>query len=33
MLRTRAIDNTVIVAYNNLVGGQDELCLTAAAWC
>ena len=25
MLQTRAIDNTVIVAYNNLVGGQDEL--------
>ena len=25
MLRTRAGDNTVIVAYNNLVGGQDEL--------
>ena len=25
MLKTRAIDNTVIVAYNNLVGGQDEL--------
>ena len=25
MLATRAADNTVIVAYNNLVGGQDEL--------
>ena len=25
MLQTRAGDNTVIVAYNNLVGGQDEL--------
>jgi NAD+ synthase (glutamine-hydrolysing) len=25
MLKTRAVDNTVIVAYNNLVGGQDEL--------
>ena len=25
MLETRAVDNTVIVAYNNLVGGQDEL--------
>jgi NAD+ synthase (glutamine-hydrolysing) len=25
MLATRAQDNTVIVAYNNLVGGQDEL--------
>jgi NAD+ synthase (glutamine-hydrolysing) len=25
MLETRAGDNTVIVAYNNLVGGQDEL--------
>jgi NAD+ synthase (glutamine-hydrolysing) len=25
MLKTRAIDNTVIVAYTNLVGGQDEL--------
>src|SRR5437867_11552551 len=25
MLSTRAADNTVIVAYNNLVGGQDEL--------
>ncbi len=25
MLSTRAGDNTVIVAYNNLVGGQDEL--------
>jgi NAD+ synthase (glutamine-hydrolysing) len=25
MLRTRASDNTAIVAYNNLVGGQDEL--------
>jgi len=25
MLQTRAVDNTVIVAYNNLVGGQDEL--------
>ncbi|HLH32542.1 MAG TPA: NAD+ synthase [Terriglobia bacterium] len=25
MLSTRASDNTVIVAYNNLVGGQDEL--------
>src|SRR5215813_6780059 len=25
MLGTRAADNTVIVAYNNLVGGQDEL--------
>lgn len=25
MLKTRASDNTVIVAYNNLVGGQDEL--------
>src|SRR5262245_22339173 len=25
MLATRASDNTVIVAYNNLVGGQDEL--------
>jgi NAD+ synthase (glutamine-hydrolysing) len=25
MLATRAGDNTVIVAYNNLVGGQDEL--------
>ncbi len=25
MLATRALDNTVIVAYNNLVGGQDEL--------
>jgi NAD+ synthase (glutamine-hydrolysing) len=24
-LATRAADNTVIVAYNNLVGGQDEL--------
>src|SRR5947199_115337 len=25
MLATGAADNTVIVAYNNLVGGQDEL--------
>jgi NAD+ synthase (glutamine-hydrolysing) len=25
MLATRAGDNTVVVAYNNLVGGQDEL--------
>ncbi len=25
MLATRAADNTAIVAYNNLVGGQDEL--------
>jgi NAD+ synthase (glutamine-hydrolysing) len=25
MLSTRAADNVVIVAYNNLVGGQDEL--------
>jgi NAD+ synthase (glutamine-hydrolysing) len=25
MLKTRAVDNTVIVAYTNLVGGQDEL--------
>ena len=25
MLATRASDNTVIVAYNNVVGGQDEL--------
>ena len=25
MLATRAADNVVIVAYNNLVGGQDEL--------
>jgi NAD+ synthase (glutamine-hydrolysing) len=25
MLRARAIDNTTIVAYNNMVGGQDEL--------
>jgi len=25
MLATRAIDNAAIVAYNNLVGGQDEL--------
>jgi NAD+ synthase (glutamine-hydrolysing) len=25
MLRARAIDNTAIVAYNNMVGGQDEL--------
>jgi NAD+ synthase (glutamine-hydrolysing) len=25
MLATRAGDNTVLVAYNNLVGGQDEL--------
>jgi NAD+ synthase (glutamine-hydrolysing) len=25
MLATRAADNTVIVAYNNLAGGQDEL--------
>jgi NAD+ synthase (glutamine-hydrolysing) len=25
MLATRASDNTVIVAYNNLIGGQDEL--------
>ena len=25
MLRSRAIDNTAIVAYNNMVGGQDEL--------
>src|ERR1043166_5954462 len=25
MLATRAADHTVIVAYNNLVGGQDEL--------
>ncbi len=25
MIRTRAADNIVIVAYNNLVGGQDEL--------
>ena len=25
MLATRAADNTVVVAYNNLVGGQDEL--------
>src|SRR5499427_1412198 len=25
MLATRASDNTAIVAYNNLVGGQDEL--------
>jgi NAD+ synthase (glutamine-hydrolysing) len=25
MLATRAADNTVIVAYNNTVGGQDEL--------
>ena len=25
MLRTRATDNTAIVAYNNIVGGQDEL--------
>src|SRR5688572_15219378 len=25
MLQTRASDNTVIVAYTNLVGGQDEL--------
>src|SRR5262245_5455993 len=25
MLATRAADNTVIVAYTNLVGGQDEL--------
>jgi NAD+ synthase (glutamine-hydrolysing) len=25
MLATRAADNTVIVAYSNLVGGQDEL--------
>ena len=25
MLATRATDNTAIVAYNNLVGGQDEL--------
>jgi len=25
MLATRAVDNVAIVAYNNLVGGQDEL--------
>ncbi len=25
MLRTRATENTAIVAYNNMVGGQDEL--------
>lgn len=25
MLATRASDNTVVVAYNNVVGGQDEL--------
>ena len=25
MLATRAADNVVIVAFNNLVGGQDEL--------
>jgi len=25
MLTTRAVDNVAIVAYNNLVGGQDEL--------
>ncbi len=27
MLATRAIDNVAIIAYNNLVGGQDELVL------
>jgi NAD+ synthase (glutamine-hydrolysing) len=27
MLQTRAVDNSVIVAYNNMVGGQDELVL------
>ncbi len=25
MLKTRAMDNSVIIAYNNAVGGQDEL--------
>jgi NAD+ synthase (glutamine-hydrolysing) len=25
MLATRAVDNTVMIAYNNTVGGQDEL--------
>jgi NAD+ synthase (glutamine-hydrolysing) len=27
MLQTRAVDNSVIVAYNNMIGGQDELVL------
>jgi NAD+ synthase (glutamine-hydrolysing) len=30
MLQTRAVDSTVIVAYNNMVGGQDELVLDGA---
>jgi len=27
MLQTRAVDSAVIIAYNNMVGGQDELVL------
>jgi len=30
MLQTRAVDSAVIVAYNNMVGGQDELVLDGA---
>jgi NAD+ synthase (glutamine-hydrolysing) len=31
MLKTRAVDNTAIVAYTNLVGGQDELVFDGAS--
>jgi NAD+ synthase (glutamine-hydrolysing) len=31
MLKTRAVDNTAIVAYCNLVGGQDELVFDGAS--
>jgi NAD+ synthase (glutamine-hydrolysing) len=31
MLQTRAADNTVIVAYTNIVGGQDELVFDGAS--
>lgn len=33
MLATRAADNVVIVAYNNLVGGRTSWSSTAGAWC
>jgi len=29
MIATRATDTVAVFAYNNLVGGQDELVLTA----
>ncbi len=30
LLRTRSIDNTAVIAYNNTVGGQDELVFDGA---